>query len=396
MRAACGFADSYCAGRARRMRGGNNRRPRRHIHFRGRPEQGLFEVGLHRRKQRKGRTRNSVHSVRIRRARSRTCAVARRRDRRDAFDFRKKAAARARIERAKRGISAAAARGNLGGTQRRKRRKAPPKTSCEQRCSGIVDRETFEPNSKNYRVSWDGQDRRPAPKLNTVDDRSTRRGFEARRDRNRPRKGEFRRRRQNRIHERRTCRFHLVLLRLDDGARKDSPLPNAARQNQIRVNRVEAGRWAVGSVLLRRRFFRQKERGKRRRSRGQIKKRRRASGRSRRRRRDRGESAGLSGGKNRGGSRKRVGGIESRRKRRSQLSKPRGLGEIGGKGGIRAAHNTERGGKRAQDARVGGVRAGERFVEGKRKVEARPRTSGRTTRTGRKKPKRKTATSARA
>ncbi len=36
---------------------------------------------------------------------------------------------------------------------------------------GIVDEETFEPNSKNYRVSWDGKTDAPAPKHNTVDDR---------------------------------------------------------------------------------------------------------------------------------------------------------------------------------------------------------------------------------
>lgn len=36
---------------------------------------------------------------------------------------------------------------------------------------GIVDEETFEPNTKNYRVSWDGKTDAPAPKHNTLDDR---------------------------------------------------------------------------------------------------------------------------------------------------------------------------------------------------------------------------------
>lgn len=36
---------------------------------------------------------------------------------------------------------------------------------------GIVDEETFEPNTKNYRVSWDGKTDAPAPKHNTFDDR---------------------------------------------------------------------------------------------------------------------------------------------------------------------------------------------------------------------------------
>lgn len=35
----------------------------------------------------------------------------------------------------------------------------------------VIDDETLEPNSKNYRISWDGKNDSPAPKHNTVDDK---------------------------------------------------------------------------------------------------------------------------------------------------------------------------------------------------------------------------------